>query len=139
MNEVANRSQSMVTKRRALLIMALASLASLMIVGCLLAKYFVLNAAISSGVGTPASAVSGVLFSGLAFSAPIQSAFVLAFFPCSWFRRVAIASVWMIVVVLAFAFGNQAHPFHVHQPYLAAVLYVFCRSLPLAGSYRLAC
>ena len=82
-----------------------------MVIGCLLAKRFVLNTAISKGIGTPVSPLPGMLFSGLAFSAPIQSAFLLSLLPCSWFRRVAIACAWMIVVVLAFAVGNQAHPF----------------------------
>lgn len=81
-----------------------------MLIGCLLAKQFVLNTAISKGMGTPVSPLPGILFSALALSAPIQSAFLLSLLPYSWLRRVAIACAWMIVVLLAFAVGNQVHP-----------------------------
>lgn len=105
-------NQQTAGKQRAFLLLALAIPAILMVSGCLLAKRFVLNAAISNGMGTPVSPLPGLLFSALAFSAPVQSAFLLSLLPCSWFCRTAIACGWMIVVMSAFSMGNQSHPFH---------------------------
>ena len=89
---------------------AFVAIASLMLAGCLLAKQFVLNTAISRGMGAPTSPLPGMLFSGLAFAAPIQSAFLLALLPYSTIRKVVIACSWMAIVMIAFAIGLQAHP-----------------------------
>ena len=91
-------------------LVAFAAIASLMLAGCLLAKQFALNSAISRGMGTPTSPLPGMLFSGLAFAAPIQSAFLLALLPYSTIRKVVIACSWMAIVMIALAVGIQSHP-----------------------------
>jgi hypothetical protein len=96
---------------RTFAMLAVVSIAILMLAGCLLAKRFVLNTAISKGLGTPVSPLPGMFFSGLAFAAPIQSAFLLALLPFSSIRRVGIACLWMVIVMLAFAIGIQSHPY----------------------------
>lgn len=93
--------------------MAFLAFALLLITGCLLAKRYILGSAIASGLGTPTNSyVPGMFFSGLAFSAPIQSAILLAFLPLPLLRRLGIACAWMVVAVLAFVWGNQAFPMH---------------------------
>ena len=136
MNEMLENSHTAPRNQRVFFFLALASLAMLMVIGCLLAKRFVLNTAISKGMGTPVSPLPGMLFSGLAFSAPIQSAFLLSLLPFSWFRRVAIACAWMIVVVLAFVVGNRAHPFHDSPTMFKSNALCILPLVAFAGSYR---
>lgn len=99
-------------RQRVFLAIALTGFGLLLLTGCLLAKRYVLGAAVASGMGTPQSSLPGMFFTGLAFSAPLQSAVLLAFLPFSWTRRIAIACTWMLIAVLVFQLGNQAMSMH---------------------------
>ena len=86
------------------------ALAIMMLTGCLLAKDFVLDAAIARGLGTPINGFPGLICIGLAFAAPIEAAFLLALLPLSFPRRAILASAWMGLVMFFLYLGTWAHP-----------------------------
>lgn len=87
-------------------------LAVALLVACLYAKQLTLGEAIARGMMKPSNPMPAMICVGLAFAAPVYSAFCIALLPAPFRIRLAIGVSWFGVVMAALAVGNSAWPGH---------------------------
>ena len=87
-------------------------LALALLVACFYAKQLTLGEAIARGLMKPSNPIPAMICVGLAFAAPVYSAFCVALLAAPFRMRLAIGVSWFGIVMAALALGNSAWPEH---------------------------